>query len=321
MPSPERTMIRWTAITRVTTLLWWLPLTGLCAQVAAPGERTGPVAQQSRPGPSANGLPEVSPDGRSVAFISDRTGHNRAFVLDLGSPGDRQVTGRDAERVRWSPVDRELRISGGGADSGRVLALDLGTGLIRTAAQVAGRGPVLSPDGSRVAYIAGPWTSTTLLVANRDGSGARALAGGGGTTAWNPSWSPDGRHIAYTYGDSSHVLQVHVINDDGSADRAVTHTTATDGSAQIAEWSPDGTRLAFQVSTFRTKTAHVWIVDLATGVTRQLAPHADGVLDETPSWFPDGRHLAFQSTQGGTMEVWMMDADGTHLRCLTDTTR
>jgi TolB protein len=149
----------------------------------------------------------------------------------------------------------------------------------------------------------GPWTSTSLAVANADGSDVRVIAGGS-TTAWNPAWSPDGRRIAYTYGDSTGVLQVHVVNPDGSGDRAVTHMTADSGSAQLPDWSPDGRRLVVQASDPGPHTS-------ATGVAHRLAAHAQSYVDEIPSWFPDGRRLVFQSDRSGSMQIWVMSDEGT----------
>jgi Tol biopolymer transport system component len=39
-------------------------------------------------------------------------------------------------------------------------------------------------------------------------------------------------------------------------------------------------------------------------------------VDETPAWMPDGR-LLFQSTRGGRYDVYIMDADGSHVELLT----
>ena len=60
------------------------------------------------------------------------------------------------------------------------------------------------------------------------------------------------------------------------------------------------------------------IHDLASGATRKLASHTEAYLDETPSWFPDGKRLAFQSNRTGRMEVWVMNADGSAARQLSD---
>jgi Tol biopolymer transport system component len=224
------------------------------------------------------------------------------------------VAGSDG-RPRWSAAG-ELLFSGTGADTGRVFAVSPDGGTPRAVASVPGRSPTLSPDGTRVLYLVGPWTSTALVVAEVDGSHARTLAGGG-TTAWNGAWSPDGKLVAYTYGDSSRVLQVHVVNADGGGDRAVTRTTPAQGSAQMPAWSPEGHRLAVQVNSRRAHSSEIWIVDVPNGEIRRLSAPGAQYLDETPCWFPDGTRLAFQSNRTGTMEVWVMAADGSSPRQIT----
>jgi TolB protein len=190
-------------------------------------------------------------------------------------------------------------------------------GMPRLVASVVGRSPSLSPDGSHVLFLEGPWASTTLVLADPDGAHRRTLAGGGSTTAWNPAWSPDGQRVAYTYCDASHRLQVHVVGADGSGDRAVTHTTPEEGSAQLPAWAPDGRRLALQVNNHAAGSSAIWVVELATGEIRNLSVAGARYLDETPSWFPDGGRLAFQSNRTGTMEVWVMNADGSGQRQVT----
>jgi Tol biopolymer transport system component len=265
----------------------------------------------------ANGLPAVSPDGLRIAFVGTRDGRDGLFVTDTDGSNQHavEVPGVDGRMPRWSAAG-DLLFTGAGADTGTVFAVSPGGGTARIVATAPGRSPVLSPDGKRVLYLVGPWTSTALVAAETGGAHAITLAGGG-PTAWNGTWSPDGGQVAYTYGDSSHILQVHVVNADGSGDRAVTHTTVNQGSAQMPAWSPDGHRLAIQVSNHATHSSAIWVVDLPGGEIRSLSPPAAAYLDETPSWFPDGTRLAFQSNRTGSMQVWTMAADGSSPRQVT----
>jgi Tol biopolymer transport system component len=166
--------------------------------------------------------------------------------------------------------------------------------------------------------MAGTWMASKLTISAADGSGPKEITDGS-SIAWNSQWSPDGKMIAFTgRDDPKGELAVYLMNADGSSVRHLTHVAPEEGGAQVARWSPDGTRLAFQVNSRTQKgSAHVWIIDLATGATRKLASHSEAYLDETPSWFPDGKRLAFQSNRTGTMEVWVMNADGSGARQLT----
>ncbi len=263
-------------------------------------------------------LPSVSPDGSLITFLSNRTGTSNVFVIAVDGSGERQISQAGAGTPRFSRDGTSILFAGPGADSGRITAVPVAGGDERVLATIPGRSPVLSPDGRRVAFLIGSWTATVTAVANTDGSGVQPIAGGGKTTAWNAAWSPDSRRIAYTYGDSSRVLQVRVVNADGSGERVVTHIDRSEGSTQMPAWSPDGRRLAVQVSTMHM--GHIWVVDVATGAARKLAAHIDSISDEVPAWFPDGKHIAFQSNRSGQEEIWMMNDDGTGLRQVTGPT-
>jgi TolB protein len=259
-------------------------------------------------------LPAVSPDGSRIAFLSNRGGTDDVYVIGVDGAGERQLTQGGAGRPAWSRDGRAILFAGLGADSGRIFSMAPDGSGRKEVAHVPGRSPVLSPDGRHVLFLIGPWTSTATAVANVDGSEMRVLAGGR-TTAWNGTWSPDGSRVAYTFGDSTRRLQVHLIRADGTVDHAVTNTAADEGSAQMPAWSPDAKRLAVQVNL--GKVAHVWVVDLGSGESQKLLAHAAPVLDEVPAWFPDGRHLAFQSNRSGRTEIWVMRDDGTELRQVT----
>jgi TolB protein len=275
------------------------------------------IPSVARPQAPANGLPAVSLDGLRIAFVGTRDGRDGLFVVDTDGANRHavEVAGVDGRMPRWSAAG-DLLFTGAGADSGTVFAVSPDGGTPRIVATAPGRSTLLSPDGSRVLYLVGPWTSTALVVADTGGAHAITLAGGG-PTAWNGAWSPDGTQVAYTYGDSSRILQVHVVNADGSGDRAVTHTSADQGSAQMPAWSPDGRRLAIQVNNHAAHSSAIWIVDPSSGETHSLSRPGATYLDETPSWFPDGTRLAFQSNRTGSMEVWVMAADGSNPRQVT----
>jgi Tol biopolymer transport system component len=265
---------------------------------------------------SSRGLPVVAPDGRTIAFISDRDeSANALFVIGVDGAGERRLSSRQASRPTFADRGRQLRFAGAGADSGKVFALTIDGGATRELANVPGRNAVLSPDGALAAYLSGPWTSTALMVSRADGSNARRVAGGR-ATAWNAAWSPDGRRLAYTHGDSGATLQVHIVNADGSQDRPLTAVPADEGSAQMPAWSADGSMIAVQVGSGKSHTAHIWTVDVRSGRATKLAAH-QGYLDEVPAWFPDGTRLAFQSDRSGRMEIWVMNVDGTAARQVT----
>jgi TolB protein len=154
-----------------------------------------------------------------------------------------------------------------------------------------------------------------------DGSHATAITDSS-VGFFNLAWSPDDRRIAVARQDTAGDLQIWVMNAAGGEARALTRFAPADGRPQWPAWSADGRRIAIQSGIYdRTdpakSTAHIWVIDVATGAATRLAEHAEPRLDETPSWFPDGRRIAFQSDRTGSFEIWVMSADGSRARPLT----
>jgi Tol biopolymer transport system component len=277
-------------------------------------------AQTQRP-ITHGGQPVVSPDGAHIAFVSDRAGgEDDVFVIAADGTQETQLTRTPEEEgnVQWSADGTQVVFARFADGTSRIYAIGVDGSHEHELGNVPGRGPVFSPDGKRLVYMAGgSWTVTQLMVAKADGSKPHQI-NDGASIAWNNHWSPDGKQVAFTgRSEAKGKLAVFVIGADGSGLRQATHFPPEEGNAQWPAWSPDGRRLAIQVNKLEEKTAHIWMVDVATGEVRKLAAHADPLLDETPSWFPDGKRLAFQSNRSGRMEVWMMNADGSGLRQLT----
>jgi Tol biopolymer transport system component len=137
-----------------------------------------------------------------------------------------------------------------------------------------------------------------------------------------PAVSPDGRWVAFLRIVpvlADHGAHVWVMRSDGSEERILSHTGAADGPLA---WSPNGRVLLFSawdysrcVGPNATKCAFtdVWAVDVATGVSRLLLPHA-----QNPRWSPDGRTIVYQDFWPGiaTSRVLLAAASGAMRRVL-----
>jgi TolB protein len=124
-----------------------------------------------------------------------------------------------------------------------------------------------------------------------------------------PSWSPDGRQIAFTsfrHGRGD----IFVMNTDGSGERRITSNPTHD---DLATWSPDGSRIAFVSSRDGNLELYVMNAD-GSGQTRLTTNPEE---DFSPSWSPDGRRIAFRSNRDDNGEIYTMNADGTALTRLT----
>jgi TolB protein len=124
-----------------------------------------------------------------------------------------------------------------------------------------------------------------------------------------PSWSPDGKHFAFTstrYGNQ----ELCVAQADGEQETRLTSDPALDVHPA---WSPDGRRIAF--ATDRWGDLEIAVIDRdGKGLSRLTESRG---LDDYPAWSPDGKQLAFVSNRDGNLEIYVADADGKHPRNVT----
>ena len=115
----------------------------------------------------------------------------------------------------------------------------------------------------------------------------------------SPSWSPDGRHIAFTSWRDGNG-EIYVMGSDGTNPRRLTDNSAPDWDPT---WSPDGRHIAFHSD--RDDNDNIYVMDSDGSNIRRLTSHeAD---DRSPSWSPDGRHIAFSSKRDGNDNIYVME--------------
>ena len=160
-----------------------------------------------------------------------------------------------------------------------------------------------------------------LHVVNADGSGLTSLAPTFGVAAW----SPDGARIAVSRFGPEAPPDIAVINADGTGETLLAATPRWDLSPA---WSPDGTRIAF-LSQIDVHVA-LYVVNADGSGLTELADAEQAFLSEFPSppaWAPDGSMIAFvgpgEPDDAGprsspTSDVWVVRADGSDLRQVTD---
>ncbi|MFO0907540.1 MAG: biopolymer transporter Tol [Isosphaeraceae bacterium] len=165
-----------------------------------------------------------------------------------------------------------------------------------------------SPDGARVLFAAitlsGTQGNLDIAIVNTDGSSERTLVGDQGKLAhqdW-PSWSPDGRRIAFS---STHEgnQEIYLAQADGTN---LTRLTQSPGIDTHPVWSPDGQSIAFATDRWGGMEVATVKVDGSSLARLTRSPG----LDDYPAWSPDGRHLAFVSNRDGQFEVYLARADG-----------
>jgi Tol biopolymer transport system component len=130
---------------------------------------------------------------------------------------------------------------------------------------------------------------------------------------------------------------IWAMNADGSNTRPLTKLTAANVVSANQAWSPDGSKVVFEstraLNGNDANNAHfnrnIWVVDADSSDPTPLTNlTASGASSTNPAWSPDGSKIAFASTAAldgsdaanGTSNVWVMNADGSNLRPLTNLT-
>jgi Tol biopolymer transport system component len=121
-------------------------------------------------------------------------------------------------------------------------------------------------------------------------------------TPLTPSWSPNGRSIAYIAGPQA--PGVWVMSATGGHKHRITRGS---GDASSPTWSTTGTKIAFaDLASSGAKTHDIWIVRTnGTGLTRLTHTAAD---EGGPKWAPNDKSILYQRGRG----VWQMRTNGTH---------
>ncbi|MGH7699366.1 MAG: BamA/TamA family outer membrane protein [Gemmatimonadales bacterium] len=251
-----------------------------------------PVLTERRTDGFYNLAPALTPDGRQIAFFSERNGY---FVdLWLADAESGRVRRRLVKSTFSSNYESLRFINSSGS---------------------------FSPDGRAFAIAAKHRDRDDLVILDvRRGREERRLEVplDGLQT---PSWSPDGRQLVFTGFDGG-FSDLFVVNRDGSDLHRLTH----DPYAELQPaWSPDGKTIAFTTdrgpdTDFRLLkfgNFRVALLDVATGRV-DLLPHMDDGKNINPVWAPDGQALAFVSDRTGISNVFLYDFADRELYQLTD---
>ena len=233
-----------------------------------------------------------------IAFVSDRDRNDEIYVMDDDGKNQRNLTNHPSDDYA----------------------------------------PSWSPDGTRIAFMSdrdghvpkGDVLPTfEIYLMDADGGNQQNLTNDPNSDL-SPSWSPDGKRIAFvSYRDGKvHAIhgwptsEIYVMDADGGNPQNLTNNSDDDFHPA---WSPDGKRIAFTsykdghfIGEFEI-TSEIYLMDADGGNQQKLTENRKN--DFSPSWSPDGKRIVFESDRKGdfiNFEIYVMDADGGNQQRLTE---
>jgi tricorn protease len=248
--------------------------------------------------------------GDTIYYNSDRDGKFNLYAYDPASGKTSQVTKYRDWDIRWPSSDDQNRIVY--ERNGELEILDLNSkkaakisinvpddGVWKRKRQVSVAGNIssysLSPKGERALFAA----RGDIFTAPIEKGGVRNLTKSSDANDKFPSWSPDGRYIAYM-SDKSGEDEVWIVAQDGSTPPQQL-TTGSSAQRYAPVWSSDGKKIAFS-----DKDGKVYVLTVATKQLQQIIGARNGLIQDY-DFSPKGNFVTYsmQNANGlSAVYVW-----------------
>lgn len=282
----------------------------------APADGGGGEARPLARGPHSNGSPRLAPDGRTLAFISDRSGSKQVWLLPMAGGEAVRLTDLpfDVSGPRFAPDGQSLVVTG---------KVDPAAPFGRPAEGGAGGGPRHERDLLFRHWDAWRDGKRNHLFAVSLGSGhVRDLTPGdrdvppialGGSCDYDVA--PAGDEIAFARNDDP-VVALSTANGivlapfGGAAGGR--RVTANRGCESTPRYSPDGRWLAFLAMAragYEADRRELRVADRASGAVRSLTAELDLSIGDF-AWAPDAKHLYFHAEERGRKSIWQVAVTG-----------
>jgi tricorn protease len=284
--------------------------------------------------------PCFSPDGRWIAFSSNRHGSYDVFVVPAHGGKPRRLTFDSAHDMAlgWTPDGKSVVFSSnrgtGYPSSAEVYSVSIDGGRERRLPFAEAKEITFAATGGRVAFTRGPGTwyrkgyrgssNDDIWLANADGSSIRRLTDFNGLDR-SPMWAPDGRRIYYVselFGGPANIVCQEIDSAGAPTGKPIAVTHHQDDSVRLARISANGEWIVYECG------GDIWLAGTHGGTPRKLAieVHADDksnperlvtyTKDVTEyALSPDSSHVAF-IVHG---ELFLMPVGGGKATRLTNT--
>ena len=273
-------------------------------------------------------LNSVRAVGDTIAFSSNKS------IYTMNTDGTNLIKLARGSTPSWSPDGTRIvfslglgRFPGNVADIFVIDANGANRVNLTQGRHNVNHSPVVSPDGTKIAFVSYRDHNGEIYVMNADGKNSKNL-----TLHLDddtcPTWSPDGTKIAFwsrqVAGEIQTLSDIFVMDADGANRTNITQNPRAYNCTP--SWSPDGSKIAF-AAVRNVNRVDLWNANLDIFVMNADGTHPvrlteDARLNWLPSWSPDGKRIVFErATHDDPIycDIYVMNADGTGLVNLTQT--
>jgi dipeptidyl aminopeptidase/acylaminoacyl peptidase len=270
-----------------------------------------------------------SPDGSTVAFISNLSGRNNLWLVAAAGGWPMQLTVSDERQASpaWSPDGKWIAYMSDydGDEQWDIFLVSPKTGQVvnvTNTREIAEESPTWSPDGRYLAYMVKPKMSSVFEIDVYDTvlRNVKHLTTGTAKDRMNvaPIWSADGKFIVYTQeqakGTDSNVFLVDVEGADGENARSALLTPHEGESIFSAnDISPDGKSVLI-TSNAGSGYDNVGLLDIASKKIRWLTQEKWEISGE--SFSPNGKFLTYSANVDGNSDIYLYDIASGKARAL-----